>query len=302
MEDESTDVNGLTIEEKLERAAAASSTKATVVESDTEEAVHEGSDNKIPYKRFSEVNSALKEARASEAEARQALLASQDKLVRMAELLEAKEDDVRTLNEIKSYVNDPIMKDHVLAIDAKLRGIELDVKTGETTPEDGLAQAKALIEKTREEVLDTRADIQADALIQKADSIADRLLASLPKEYNEQDRAIISDLFTEKVDWDAAVAKPDQLSSILTKGFQDTIDRYGVPRGAMFSTEEVQEILPDPADAPMTPEQELQAILNMDWGKTTEVETKSGTKKVAELSDEAFSDAMAQIIRRANGR
>jgi len=294
MEDESTDVkDGLTVEEKLERAAVASSTKAAVVESDTDEAVSEGSDNKIPYKRFTEVNSALKEARASEAEARQALLASQDKLVRMAELLEAKEDDVRTLNEIKSYVNDPSMKDHVMAIDAKLRGIELDVKTGETTPEDGLAQAKALIEKTREEVLDTRADIQADALIQKADSIAERLLASLPKEYNEQDRSIISDLFAEKVNWDDAVANPAQLSSILTKGFQDTIDRYGVPRGAMFSTEEVQEILPDPADAEMTPEQELEAILGMEWGKTTEVETKGGTKHVAELSDEAFIDAMA---------
>lgn len=300
MENETQDVNGLTVEEKLERAAAASSPKATV--EDTTNVAADTEDNRVPYKRFAEVNSALKEVRASESEAREALLASQDRLVKMAELLQAKEDDVRTLNEIKSYVNDPIMKDHVLAIDARLKGIELEVKTGETTPTDGLAKAQALIEKTRDEVLDTKADLQADALIQKADSIADKLLASLPKEYNEQDRSIISDLFTEKVNWDAAVANPDQLSAILTQGFQATIDRYGVPRGAMFSTDEVKEFMPDPADAPMTPEQELEAILGMEWGKTVDVETKGGTKPMPELSDEAFSDAMAHIIRRANSR
>jgi hypothetical protein len=70
----------------------------------------------------------------------------------------------------------------------------------------------------------------------------------------------------------------------------------------MFSTEEVSELLPDPADAPMTPQQELEAILGMEWGKTKEVETKRGTATVAELSDEAFSDAMAHLIRRAHGR
>ena len=40
----------------------------------------------------------------------------------------------------------------------------------------------------------------------------------------------------------------------------------------------------------------------MEWGKTVDVETSRGTTKVPELSDEAFSDAMAHMIRRAHGR
>jgi hypothetical protein len=299
------DVNGLTIEEKLERAAAVSSPKATVEVTPTEEVketVEGGGENRIPQHRFNEVNSALKEARASEASVKEALLDSQNKLVKMAELLEAKDEDVRTLNEIKSYVNDPAMADHIYAIDAKLKGIELEVKSGKTTPEDALTKTQDLLRQTREEAADAHATVMAETLVTKADIIAEKLLAQLPKEYTTQDRDIITDLWTEKMDWNAAVADPDNLSAILTEKFQETLNRYGTPRGAMFSTEEVSELLPEKANIPMTPEQELEAILGLEWGKTNQVETKTGMKSVPELSDEAFSDAMAHLIRKASGR
>jgi hypothetical protein len=303
MEDESTDVNELTVEEKLALAADSSATE-TVEEETTKEAegAEEGTkDNRVPYKRFAQVNETLKETRA-QAEATQAQLAdSQAKLVRMAELLEAKDDDVRTLNEIKSFVNDPDMKDHVLAIDAKLRGIEQDVEDGTVEPDEALERAKALLEETREEVADTAADLQADALIQRSDIIAEQLLNALPKEYNEQDRAIIEDLFTDRVDWDSAVAYPDQLSEILTQGFQDTINRYGVPRGALFTGQEVEELIPDEATR-LTPEQELEQEMSKDWGALKEVEVNGVTKTVAEMTDEEFNAVQAKIIRTAHGR
>jgi hypothetical protein len=304
METESTDVNELTVEEKL-ALAAESSTTETVEEDITEEAegAEEGSEKeqRIPYKRFAQVNETLKETRAQAEASQAALLESQAKLVRMAELLEAKDDDVRTLNDIKSFVNDPTMKEHVLAIDAKLRGIEQEVEEGTVEPDEALERAKALLEETREEVADTQADIQADALIQRSDIIAEQLLNALPKEYNEQDRAIINDLFTDKVDWDAAVTNPDQLSEILTQGFQDTINRYGVPRGALFTGQEVEELIPDEATN-LTPEQELEQEMNQDWGAMKEVEVNGVTKTVAEMSDEEFNALQAKIIRTAHGR
>jgi hypothetical protein len=299
---EGTDVNELSVEEKL-ALAADSSTTETVVEDTTEEAegTEETPDNRVPYKRFSEVNTALKDTRAAQEVAQTQLAETQERLVKMVELLEAKDEDVRTLNEIKGYVNDPAMKEHVLAIDAKLRGLEEEVDAGEVEPDDAIERARTLLEETREEVADTHADIQADALIQRSDIIAEQLLNALPREYNESDRAVINDLFTDKVDWDQAVANPDHLSEILTQGFQDTIDRYGVPRGALFTGNEVEELIPDEATN-LTPEQELEQEMDQDWGALKEVEVNGVTKTVAEMSDEEFNALQARIIRTAHGR
>jgi hypothetical protein len=303
MEDETNDVKDgeLSVEEKLALAAESSPTE-TVVEETTEEA--EGKvteDNRVPYKRFSEVNTALKETRAAQETTQTQLAESQEKLVRMAELLEAKDDDVRTLNDIKSFVNDPLMKDHVMAIDAKLRGIDQEVEAGEIKPDEALTRAQELLEETREEVKDTQADIQTDALIQRSEIITEQLLNALPREYNDHDRGIINDLFTDKVDWDEAVANPDQLSEILTQGFQATIDRYGVPRGALFTGQEVEELIPEEGTN-LSPEQELEQEMGLDWGATKEIEVNGVTKTVAEMTDEQFNAVQAKIIRTAHGR
>ena len=285
-----------TVEEKL--AAAASSTPETV-EKGTKEATEE---NRIPQSRFNEVNNALKEVRAAESVAREQLAETQNKLVRMAELLEAKEADIQTLNEIRGLVADPSMKDHVLAIDAKLRGVELEVENKEITPEDALEKTRALLEQTREEMRDTQADVQADLLIQKADSIASQLLDALPEEYNESDRAVINDLFIDKIDWDAVVANPGRLLDTLTEGFQTTVDRYGVPRGALFSTDEVEELTPQAATQ-LTPEQELKALMEQNWGETKTVDLPGGKQQtVADKSDDDFSKALAGVLRKAHGR
>ena len=285
-----------TVEEKL--AAAASSTPETV-EKGTKEATEE---NRIPQSRFNEVNNALKEVRAAESVAREQLAETQNKLVRMAELLEAKEADIQTLNEIRGLVADPSMKDHVLAIDAKLRGVELEVENKEITPEDALEKTRALLEQTREEMRDTQADVQADLLIQKADSIASQLLGALPEEYNESDRAVINDLFIDKIDWDAVVANPGRLLDTLTEGFQTTVDRYGVPRGALFSTDEVEELTPQAATQ-LTPEQELKALMEQNWGETKTVDLPGGKQQtVAAKSDDDFSKALAGVLRKAHGR
>ena len=301
---EETDVNADAVEEKLAKALALTSSPETETSTPTEEAgTEEGGENRVPQHRFNEINEALKAERQSASESRDQLAETQDKLVRMAELLEAKEADVATLNEIKSFVNDPEMKDHVIAIDHKLKGIETineDVATGETSPEDAIRQTQALLDEAREEMRDTQADVQADQLIGRADAIAERLLNALPEEYNSEDLGVINDLFHEKVDWDAAVAHPEHLSEILTEGFQATIDRYGMPRGALFNAEEVEVLTPEAAEPTQTPSEEWAEWMELPWGgiKTSEVGGKTVVEP--EMSDDDFNAVLAQTIRLAH--
>lgn len=304
---EETDVNVDEVEEKLQRALESSSTPETELEDPIEEDEYEDEgENRIPQSRFNEINEALKDSRSESEEVRDQLADTQDKLVRMADLLEAKEADVQTLNEIKSYVNDPEMKDHVLAIDQKLKGIEAieeEVDAGETTPEDAVQQTRDLLDEAREELRDTQADVQADQLIARADVIAERLLQALPEEYNAEDIGVINDLFHEKVDWDAAVGDPDNLSEILTQGFQETIDRYGMPRGALFDAEEVEVLTPEVTeDELQSPEEELAELMELPWGGLVEEEVGGKTVISPELSDEDFNTVLAQTIRVANAK
>ena len=303
------DVNVDEVEEKLQRALENSSTPETELEIPTEEeeAEEEEGENRIPQSRFNEINEALKETRLESLEARDQLAETQDKLLRMAELLEAKEVDVQTLNEIKGYVNDPEMKDHVLAIDQKLKGIEAIQElenAGDLTPEDAVDLTQDLLDEAREELRDTQADVQADQLIARADVISERLLQALPEEYNVDDVSVINDLFHEKVDWDAAVAHPDELSDILTQGFQETIDRYGMPRGALFDAEEVDVLAPEvPAEDLQTPEEELRELMELPWGDTKEVEGPTGKVTVEpEMSNDDFNTVLAQAIRLAHDK
>lgn len=300
MSDTEQDVNEQSVEEKLVAAVNSSDTE-TVEEEVSEEAV--GSDKRVPYERFKEVNSAYKESKESQDLLTRQLAEQSDKLVRMAELLEAKEQDVQTLNEIKSFVNDPAMKEHVVAIDNKLRGIEEAVEDGDLTPDQAQEYTRELLSQTREEIADVRATAQAEALVSRADVIADKLLAQLPEEYNEQDRAVIQDLWTDKMDWDRAVAHPDSLSDILSEGLQEVVNRYGTPRGALFTGEEVEELTPEPATQPLTPEEELAALMDQNWGGINETDLGNGKTAVqAEKSDDEFNAAMASIIRKAHGR
>ncbi len=302
-----TDVKELTVEEKLEAAAASSAietdekkTTETKEETKVEDTkVEDTEENRIPQKRFNEVNTAKIAAQEAEAEAKGQLADSQAALVRMQELLESKEEDVQTLNEIKSFVNDPAMEPHVTAIHNKLVGIEEEVEKGDTTPEDALERAQALLEQARDEVQDTQSDVQADLLIARADGVKQQFLAGLPPEYNQDDRNTIADLYDEKIDWEAAVENPDDLTNILATGFQATVDRYGTPRGVLFSSDEVDELTPE-VTTKQTPEQELETAMGKDWGATKEIETKTGTKLVPVESEEAFNALMAKLIRTAH--
>ncbi len=307
MSTENKDGNTSTVEDKLKAAVAASSTEVveeTVEEEPVEEVVVNGkTEHRIPKKRFDEVNTKFKEATVSNDLLTQQVAEAQAQVVKMAELLESKDGDVQTLNEIKGFVNDPAMKEHVVAIDNKLRGIEQEVITGESTPDEAQVKTRELLDSTREEMADIRDTANAEALVGRADIIAEKLLAQLPDTYTDQDREIVQALWTEKMNWDQAVNDPDNLNQQLTDGFQVALDTYGVPRGALFTVEEVEELTPEATAETKTPEQALADLMGENWGAVKTETSESGKTTVTpEKSDGEFNDAMADIIRKANNR
>ncbi|KKN92400.1 hypothetical protein LCGC14_0208910 [marine sediment metagenome] len=305
VKDETTDVNEDEVAAKLQRALEGSSTPETELKTPTKEAEVEKDteENRVPQSRFNEINESLKTAKLEASEARDQLATSQDELVKMVQLQEAKDTDVATLNEIKSFINDPEMKDHVIAIDQKLRGIEAikeEVDAGETTPEDAVRQTRDLLEEAREELRDTQDDVKADQLIAKVDVTVKELLNALPEEYNAEDLGVINDLFHEKVNWDALIETPGNLSEILTEGFQATIDRYGMPRGALFNAEEVEVLTPEAAEPIQTPVEELADLMALPWGGLKETEVKGKTVVVPEMDDDDFNAVLSQTLKLAH--
>ncbi len=315
MSTENKDENTTSVEDKLKAAVAASTTgteeKSTegagteegVVEGKSAEKSTEKSDVRIPKERFDQVNEKFKEAAASQDLLTLQLAEANDKLLKAHELLELRDDDVQTLNEIKSFVNDPAMKEHVVAIDNKLKGIEQAVEKGESTPDEAHAKTRELIEQTRTEMADIQNTAEAEALVARADIISDKLLAQLPDTYTDQDRNIVQKLWTESMDWEQATQNPDDLAEQLTGDFQKALDEYGVPRGALFTVDEVTELKPEAATTAKTPEQELEEVLDQGWGELKTEDLGDGkTKVVAVKTDDEFKAAIASTIRKIHGR
>jgi hypothetical protein len=305
MSTENKDEKTSTVEDKLKAAVAASPTETeTQTEEETAEDVVEvksedgKTEHRIPKKRFDEVNTKYKEATASNDLLTQQVAEANQQVVKMAELLEQKDDDVQTLNEIKSFVNDPAMKEHVIAIDKKLKGIEQEVATGESTPDEAQTKTRELIEQTREEMADIQATASAEAMVGRADIISDKLLAQLPDTYTDQDRGVVQALWTEKMDWDRAFENPDNLSEQMTEDFQEALNTYGTPRGALFTVEEIEELTPEATTAAKTPEQELADLMDQPWGGLKTEELEGGkTKTTAEKSDTEFTAALADVLK-----
>jgi len=156
MDPKSTDASASELDAKLTEAAEESSTTETETTETTEtttETKAKGAENRIPQDRFNKVNADLKDERAAGETARGQLAEAQAALVTLTERMAKSDEDVRTLNEIKSYVNDPTMADHVIAIDNRLKGIEAEVESGETTPEDALEKTQRLLVLSEPEFL-----------------------------------------------------------------------------------------------------------------------------------------------------
>jgi len=286
-------------------ASAPAEPETTEVKPDTQVAevtsTDEGKDEKgpVPYDRFAQVNSE-KNTALSEIETLQKQIEefeAKDKTVQsqLDELL--KERDV--LERVRDLANDDRYKDHVLAIDQALKGIEDiedDLEDGEIDDEEAEAQIEDLLAEQREELDDVLATDRAERLLDQAHQVAGTMLDNLPDRYTDVDKEVISEMWTSRVDWDSIEDDSSELRPALVEGLKTTLEEYGPPRGELQHQLEEANTGSSGQTQTQSNEEVVQGLLDRDWSKVNVAE--DGKVLGPEHSDTDFAAALAEQIRR----
>jgi hypothetical protein len=250
----------------------------------------------VPYDRFSKViaeKNTLSEKAAELDKRVQSASEREDNLrTRLTEL----EEEQAILNSVRGLANDPAMKDHIVAIDKAIQGIEdveEEVKEGKVTEDVASKKLEGLIGKLDEKVDTFQTEQRTKELWEATDSMASQMLESLPEEYTDADRRDLGEKWTSRVDWKTIDAKGnDVITPILKDSFTKLIKEYGEPRGAMAKRvkDETMETVPV-QDRPVSTEEAVGKIVGQDWGKLDE-------KGKPVLSEDQFKDGMAELLRK----
>ncbi len=238
----------------------------------------------VPYARFKEVvaekNAASERLSDLEAKLQNQLALTQDLQTRYVHAEEL-------LNAIRGMAADEKMKPHVMAIDAKLRGVEEEVETGEITPAEGEKKVEKILKQHKAEIGDALATNRAELLFNTANERAARYLESLPDEYTDKDKEIIGRVWTNEVDWDGIEDDPTQLNTILAESLDRVLNWYGEPKGyiSKAAAAPVEPKVEEP-----TPAIKIKQILDKEWGEV-------GDNGQPILSDDDFRKEAARVIR-----
>lgn len=270
--------------------------------------------NWIPKSRLDEViaarNSEREEASTWKAKATEADKSIANLTAMLANAQKAQE----TINELRSLANDPVHGPHVRYLHSVLVGEEAEFEGHPKLPEDATPEQKEEFKfnelaKAQAELQASIEDQRTEALISRADQIADRWLEALPDEYTPEDRNAIAHLWTSRVDWNALETDPSAVEQVLTDSFQDTLNIYGVPKGSLFTPEQVEELKQTQTEGEskaLSPEEELGQLFaskNYSSFKNTGKKNFAGAEIIApEVSDDDFSADLAKAMRIANRR
>lgn len=261
----------------------------------------------IPYDRFQEVNSRMRELEEAVGERDAELQKRTEALDSMARVLEEKERDAGYVQQLRELYHSgdekwkPVLED----LEKKLAGIEDDVESGDKTKKEGADETRKALKKVQSELEDQVLDQRADLIIQKADVLAETLLDQLPEEYSDQDKQRIAFLWTDAVNWEA-VEEAEDWQGALGEELRTSLeyilnDIYGEPEGLLARTwqEKFAEESEKQPKGP-SPEERVQELMDKDWGKFEVKEGKKGKTFNPSASDEEFSRAMAQAMKAAN--
>ena len=253
----------------------------------------------VPYARFKEVIEE-KNTKASQYEQLSAKFTEQaSALANLTKMLEASKPDTDLVKEIKALQHDPKMLPHLEAIDRRLKGLEEEVEETGTADKDKVADIRQALKQQKEQLSEQLQAQQADITIQRADAIADKWLESLPDEYTEQDRKVISKLWANEVDWNVLETQPDKVQEHLKDTFKSVLNDFGVPRGKLIDPDdpdsyEIEYNEPEKK----TPEQELMEVISgKEYGKVVDVERGGKKSRAAAVSDDEFAADMAKVLR-----
>ena len=202
------------------------------------------------------------------------------------------EKDSQILDAIKNLYQDEKYRPHVQAIDNALQGIEEEVveAQAEGNPVAESVATQKLEAKTKE-LESLLADQRAEGLWDKAHGLAKDMLAALPDQYSDEDRALIGKLWTPRVDWAGIErAGSEAIPSALNTTLAEVIREYGTPKGAIAAktTEEIESRIPEAKV--LSPEDKVKSILEKNWAEVD----KDGTPL---MSESDFNNGMAELLR-----
>lgn len=261
----------------------------------------------VPYERFQEVNSRMRELEEA-LETRESELSERSKaLEKLATLVETKDKAASVLDQIRALYEsgDPEWAPVLEKLDKKLKGIEEAVDEGEKTPEKAADEAHRVLKKTTEALASQLEDQKIDLIVQKADTLAAQYFAGLPEEYSDRDKFRIAHLLTEAINWEDVDASEDWASAIethLPEAFQQVLDIYGDPEGIILKqySESDKEKGETVETAPKSAEERLSTLLGKDYSGVKEVQTGKSKTLSPAISDADFSKALAEAMRASN--
>ena len=247
----------------------------------------------VPYERFSEVVAQKNELAERIQSLDEKFEAAKTSNTEFQGKIQGLEEKSQILDAIKELHKDERYRDHVVAIDRALQGLEEEVVVAEKQGDDKAASGaeKRFDEKVAE--LETmQADQRAEGLWREAAGHAKDMLADLPEEYTEADRVVIGKLWTPRVDWNSIEeAGSESIPTALNSSFAKVIKEYGTPRGALVAqtTKEIEARIPE--SKLISNEDALKALTEKDWSETD----KDGK---AVVSDDDFNRGLSEMMRR----
>jgi hypothetical protein len=195
------------------------------------------------------------------------------------------------IGRIQALAGDDRYREHVLKIDAALKGAEYEIEKKldekvDAAEKTGNAELKAQLEAQKEEILGEVREERARSLLVSAQGVAARYLEALPDVYTPEHKAVVAELWNNKVDWAGIEDNPEIMNAELARALQDTLDKYPLP-GNERTTEDQEEVA-----KPLSAIEELARIKdpNLNWGKTD-------AKGKPAVSDEDFVKVLAHAHR-----
>jgi len=251
----------------------------------------------VPYDRFSEVvtqkNEAIERLKSLEQQFKSVTERESGLKTRVTQL----ETSNQIVEAIKALAKDERYRPHVVAIDKALQGVTEEVEQAKKSGDDNAVKAaEERLQGKLDELEEMAAEQKADTLWNSSNEYARNLLAALPQEYDDDDKALLSQLWSSRVDWDYIEENGREvIPATLQKSLAELIKSYGTPRGALVSRtkEEVTKSIPE-ANRPKSTEDKVKGILETDWAATKE------GKPVH--SDEEWAKAAAEVLRATRGR
>jgi hypothetical protein len=205
------------------------------------------------------------------------------------------EQDSQILDAIKNLAQDEKYRDHVVAIDKALQGIEEDIEAAtDQKDEQKVTAAEKRFEAKTAELDNLLQDQRAETLWNEAREAAKSMLDALPDEYTDDDRAIIGKLWTPRVDWKSIDEQGSEgIPAALNSSFAVVLKEYKTPRGALVAqtTKEIEARVPDAKI--VSPEDKVKGILEKDWDKLEDGKPA--------LSDDDFTNNVAELLRATRG-